>query len=344
MSVTSKPAVGAFTLVEMLVSIAVVSLLMLTVVGILSSATILTGESRKQIDADNEARAVFDRMTGDFNRMVNRTDVDYIFAKVSGSGATAGANDTFFFYSEAPALASTTSTSLQGTVALIGYNISSGYQLQRLGEGLILGSAPPYGMSFLTYPPSTSNPQPGTAGYVPSVASTFANSAWQPIVGTGTDTPPYSTGSTGSSSDFHVLGPDVFRLEFCFLLKPQFQSSGTLTPAAYTNDCAACFDSASGHAPLYGVGLNDVQAIVVAVAILDANSRKILTTANMATLTAALTDSQSGNLGATPPVLMSQTWKAELSPAQFSGALQTAVKNVRVYQRTFYLSPFLNNP
>ncbi len=64
----------------------------------------------------------------------------------------------------------------------------------------------------------------------------------------------------------------------------------------------------------------------------------------MATLTAALTDSQNSNLGASPPVLMSQTWKSELNPASFSGALQIAVKNVRVYQRAFYLGPLLNSP
>jgi prepilin-type N-terminal cleavage/methylation domain-containing protein len=354
MSTSSQAFKRAFTLVELLVSIAVVALLMTAVITILTSATALTGQSRKHIDADNEARMVFDRMAADFSRMVNRTDVDYIFAKVSGASSVAGANDTFFFYSEAPALANTTTVSLQNTVALIGYNVNSSYQLQRLGAGLALGAAPPNGMVFLTYSPVmptgpvTTNPPapPGTAAFPsPNSNSTFANAAWQPLVGTASDTPPYSSYSTGTNSDYHILGPDVFRLEFCFLLKPQMQSTGAVLPAIYSNNP---YDSRVGHTNLYGIGLQDVQAVVVAIAILDANSRKIVSAANLATLTAALTDSQQGpgpgSLQATPPVLMNQTWDGEISPANFSGALATVAPAVRIYQRTFYLGPFLSNP
>jgi len=352
MSASSKAFAGAFTLVELLVSIVIVTLLMGAVIAILTSATTLTGQSRKHVDADNEARMVFDRMAGDFSRMVSRTDVDYIFAKVSGASSTAGANDTFFFYSEAPALATTTTASLQNTVALIGYRINTSYQLERLGKGLVWGVAPSDGMVFLTYSPVattgpvTTNPppQPGTAAFTPLASSTLAGTS-SAYVGNSTDTPPYST---GTSPDFHVLGADVFRLEFCFLLKPQIQSNGTVSAATYSNTSAASYSNSSSapHTPLYGIGLNDVQAIVVTIAILDANSRKIISTANLATLTAALTDSDSptSNFKASPPILMAQTWDGEISPANFSGTLKAVAPAVRIYQRTFYLGPFLSNP
>lgn len=354
---TFRPASKrAFTLIELLVAMAVVVLLMTGVIAILTSATALSGQSRKHIDADNEARMVFDRMGADFSRMLKRADVDYIFSKTAGGSSTMGANDTCFFFSEAPSLAGTTTSSLQNSVALIGYNISSGYQLQRLGQGLVLGAAPAPGMIFLTYSPVTATPPPlpGTAGFAAPLASSTlggtsaGESPYNVYVGNSTDVPPYSS---GTSSDYHVLGPDVFRLEFCFLLKPQTASDGTVLPAVYSNQP---YDSRSSpgpaHVSTYGIGLNDVQAVVVAIAILDGNSRKILSPANLATLTAALTDSDysssgaAGNLAKAPPVLMAQTWDGEINPSNFSAPLKAVVPATRIYQRTFYLSPFLTNP
>jgi prepilin-type N-terminal cleavage/methylation domain-containing protein len=350
MTASTKAFRDAFSLIELLVSIAVVAVLLGTVIALLNTATSVTTQSKKHLDTDDEARMVFDRMAEDFNRLVNRTDVDYLFAKNQGAGPTVGANDAFFFYSEAPALATSTTLALQNSVALIGYRIDTSYNLDRLGKGLVLGSPPPDGMAFLTYFPVTTvpPPQPGTAAFVPpNSLSTFANPAWQPYVGTVSDTPPYSN---GSSADFHVLSADVFRLEFCFLLKPYKVTDGvTVKPSIYSN---YPYDIRAGHVNLstsgynmsYGVGLNDVQAVVVTIALLDANSRKIISISDLGKLAAALTDSDvpSGNLAASPPILMAQTWNGEISPSTFSGTLKAVAPAVRIYQRTFYLSTFLN--
>ncbi len=41
---------------------------------------------------------------------------------------------------------------------------------------------------------------------------------------------------------------------------------------------------------------------------------------------------------------MAQTWNNVLATAAFTGVLKAAAANVHVYQRTFYLGPYLNLP
>src|SRR5437879_1770459 len=87
---------AGFTLVEMLVSTAVLVLLILVVTQLVNSTALTATGSRKHTDADGQARMIFDRMANDFGRMVIRKDVDYLFTKQAG-------NDGMVFYSEAPA-------------------------------------------------------------------------------------------------------------------------------------------------------------------------------------------------------------------------------------------------
>ena len=68
--------VSAFTLAELLVSMGVLVLLVLLFTQLLNSAATVTILGHKRMDADSEARQVFDRMAIDFAQMVKRTDVD----------------------------------------------------------------------------------------------------------------------------------------------------------------------------------------------------------------------------------------------------------------------------
>src|SRR6476660_1712264 len=88
--------IAAFTLAEMLVAVAVLSLFLLFVVHLTDSTTTTTTNSSKHMDADSHARMIFDRMAIDFDKMLKRPDVDYVFLKQPG-------NDAMWFYSEAPA-------------------------------------------------------------------------------------------------------------------------------------------------------------------------------------------------------------------------------------------------
>src|SRR5690242_19189138 len=90
----ARQAHNAFTLVELLVSIAVLMMIILFVGQLVNSATTVTVNSGKLVDADNQARLIFAQMSSDFAAMVSRADVSYYFHSNKG-------NDEFYFYSQA---------------------------------------------------------------------------------------------------------------------------------------------------------------------------------------------------------------------------------------------------
>jgi prepilin-type N-terminal cleavage/methylation domain-containing protein len=100
----------AFTLVEMLVSVAVLVLILVFTAQMMNSTTISTGLSNKHGDADSQARMVFDRIARDFAGMPQRQDVDFLFEKQQSGNASTVSNDEIFFYSQAPAFTPWSST------------------------------------------------------------------------------------------------------------------------------------------------------------------------------------------------------------------------------------------
>ena len=391
---------GAFTLIELIVSMTVLTLLVLMVAELISGATAVTVGDRQHLDADSQARLTFDRLAIDIARMVRRPDVDYLFAKQTGSAM--GANDKMFFYSEAPAFYDGDPTKLQerSSVALLGYRINAAFQLERLGKLLTWDGLPgaasasaaatPGGVMFLTRPSAAVNPDP---------LSTLAGN-WPTTIGTSADNPPYS----GSDTDYHVLAEQVFRLEICYLLKPVLLNSGLYQAAAYagvpvanptdrknnltatappaaTDDSGSgynagsrwydvtdsrgyqCINNASGAAVWKALGMQDVAGIVVAIAVLDPASTKILpttsvmlngsrvTTPDMGTLISALADLPLANTAATsnttpdltisPQRLMAEAWNNEIVTATFAKTADipaAAAAQVRIYQRCFPLN------
>jgi len=330
-----------FTLVEMLVATAVLALLVVLFAQIMNGATAATSTSRRHMDADSQARMIFDRMANDFDKMFDRTDVDFVFAKQTG-------NDAMFFYSEAPSYFDNTSLAVtqQSNVALIGYriNISNALYpnipvLERLGKGLTWDGQTtsinsPGGVVFLT-----------ASGAIP-LATTTLNGNWTTIGTLTGSSGANSAYSDGTDSDYHVLSDQAFRLEFVFLLTDGTVSTIPVTnPGTATNlltavsdptttcDSAAgyavgsrwfnattgrgyiCTSAAAGAAAWNPIGIQDISAIIVGIAILDSNSRKIVsfTSTVAASMIGALTDPApsnptTGGLG-TSPVLMAQTWQ-----------------------------------
>lgn len=118
-------SVGGFTLIEMLVAVAILAMLVVLVAQMVGSVASGTAASGKHISADDEARLVFDRMAGDFSGMITRPDVNPLWVPKVG-------NDEIYFYSEAPAAYASTGTVSQ--VALIGYRVTTN-GLERLGQG-----------------------------------------------------------------------------------------------------------------------------------------------------------------------------------------------------------------
>jgi type II secretory pathway pseudopilin PulG len=378
----------AFTLVEMLVSIAVLVMLAFLIMELFNSATATATLSRKHIDADEEARAVLDRMGSDLARMVKRPDVNYIFYKNNGAGST-GSNDAMFFYSEGPGYISTSATSSgSSTMSLVGFRINpnnpfySGIPvMERLGENLTWGGTP-----------DATGTYPGGMVYLPNpVSALFTMTGWTPtLAGNWTYTlgyppgPPYVPQSAQyDMNHFQLLSDMVFRMEFCFLLKSGtyalpgnialtststvvtgttgYSNAPTAIPATLAQYVTANY--LTGAAPqsaadlagnVYGFPA-DLGGIVVTIAVLDNTSRKLLPVGGLSKLGAALNDSlplsQPSGINATPgdttlgdvyaaPTGTAQIWQSQIQQSGFAHSLnipQTALDQVRVYERTFYL-------
>jgi prepilin-type N-terminal cleavage/methylation domain-containing protein len=185
-----------FTLVELIVAIAVLSIIVIAAGYIVATASLVTAVNAMKINANTQARMVFDRMANDFSRMVKRNDADVIFWKASGgvdsTGNPLGANDAMYFYTEGASYFDsstfstvagyTTPTPQKNTISLVGYRVNNNpvssypsganpdyYQMERLGKALAWDGASynasasqqnslqPNFAVFLTYPPAGSD-------------------------------------------------------------------------------------------------------------------------------------------------------------------------------------------
>lgn len=267
-----------FTLVEMLAAMAVFVLLALMTAQLLRTAALTTANSTKHLNADGQARLVFDRMQMDLGRMLKRSDVHFEFDKAAG-------NDRFYFYSEAPGFfGAGVASPQQSDVSLIGYQVAS-HQLQRLGKGLA--------WSQVAFLPSTFTIAPGDA-------------------------------------DFHVLGAAVFRMEIAFLVR-QDDTSLLLTDTP----------------PAPGPAFQNLWAIVVAIAILDPDSQKIVSGYDglvsalpdfTGSRTLSLAAAASPGAAAVNPLM--DAWRTAVNDPAFARTAQIpaqAAAQVRTYQRVFSL-------
>ncbi|MGB8353241.1 MAG: prepilin-type N-terminal cleavage/methylation domain-containing protein [Chthoniobacteraceae bacterium] len=358
---------AGFTLVEMLVATVVLVLLVVLVSQLTNSAVLTTTNSRKHMDTDSQARTVFDRMASDFDKMVKRSDVDYIFYKNSpGPAGSPGVNDSFFFYSEAPGyFDNPPPLTAQGTASLVGYRVNNdnpyypGFPvLERLGKGLtwdgVTSGTTPGGPVFLTT--LSGSAIPASTGYLDGNWTTLGTAA--------------QNYSDGTDPDYHVLSDQVYRLEIAFLLTDGSTSSIPVTnPGSFTNNLSAsapptsssdntqhfapgsrwfdttggrgyiCTNSSTGAAVWNPIGIKDISAVIVTIAILDANSRKIIN--NATNMVGALRDPVPADFTTFPANVMAQSWLSAVNSGSFatnSGIPRTAASQVRIYQRYFYIN------
>ena len=101
--------VRGFTLLEMLVALAVLSMVVLLLFQTIGATSSSSAMMKRRLDMDAEARSIFDRMDADITSMVIRQDVDTLFLGLPQDGSgSADRNDQFYFYSQAPGYSGST--------------------------------------------------------------------------------------------------------------------------------------------------------------------------------------------------------------------------------------------
>ena len=278
-----RPGAGrAFTLVELLVALAVfalVSVLLLQIV--LFTGRAITADTGR-LDAAAQVRQFFDRLGADLAARPRRVDLGGIwFQKNDDPNNHAGVNDAIQFYSQTAGYNAARQLSLVsyrvGNAPAGSGQLSGAVCLERAAEGTVWAGSQP---QVLFLPLSA-----------PTVSST----------------------PTPAETNYDVLASGIFRLEFCLLLNTGSFRNTTIISVNSTVDYSS------------------VTALVVAVAVLDTQSRRLLSDAQLTTVSGLLKDCPAGS---TPM----PSWNAALDDSAFApGIPRTVLQNLRCYQRVFCL-------
>jgi type II secretory pathway component PulJ len=341
----------AFTLVEVLVSIIITALIVVLAGQLMKSATAIATSAGKHIDTDVQARAVLDRMAVDFAKMLKRTDVDYYIKAPIGYKNPNGhnntkhlktgqpGNDQIAFFSQVPGYYNNPPTNGLSPLSLVAYRINAGsttsqtyLQLERMGKGLLWNgvnnaNSDPYPIVFLP-------------GQIAAATGPWANNGvWYGAINN-------DNSAKSVDPDYAQIGPQVFRLEYYYLLK---DGSIKDVPVVSWNPDPSQTVSAKLNA------FADVEAIVVAIAVIDPASRLLLYNSATPTdpygrlfnLMSDMADFKNANgngVGAQKVGDLENQWNAAIQHAASTGTTYdgspfpaVAAAAIRVYNRYFDL-------
>jgi len=330
---------------ELLVSLAVMTIIVLMVAQLMNNAAATVRTGNKHIDTDTQARIVLDRMAVDFAKMLKRTDIDYYIkapvgyrnpnAHGKGQKLQSGqlGNDQIAVYSEVPGFYP--SVGSQSPVSLVAYRIDNNpasatyLQLQRMGKGLLWngvnnGTSPtsPYPIVFATG----------------QIVASCSNKC--PCTGTtGPWAGPWSAAicDSNSDSDYEAIGPGVFRLEYYYLLK-----DGSITDAPRVTGAVNWADSSQTLSAKLNA-FSDVEAIAVVIAVIDPASRGLVYPNGLFNLMSDMADFKNANgngNGAQKIGDVENNWNLAVQSAAQKGATSdgsafppAAASAVRIYNR-----------
>ena len=357
-TITSRQTRGGFTLVELLVSVVVLVIVIFMVSQLMSSTAAITRTGNKHIDTDTQARVVFDRMALDFAQMLRRTDIDYYVKQRSGynghgngHGWGQGKNgdkgsDQIAFFSAVPGYyPSGDPAGAHSPISLVAYRVNESTQswaagsygrLERMAKGLHWAGVDDNNATNAPYPIIFA-PGQVTAGTGP-----WGNQQWQAAIKND------NAQSTSFDADYEVIGPGVFRFEYFYLLK-----NGRVTDWPWdrwedTINRQKISDSPS-------IGLSQVEAIGVAIAVMNPEARALIQAAASANaaygditdIAADLADFKNANgIGNAGKKIgdMENKWKAVVESIAQTGQTpsnrlipQEAAKGIRIYSRYFDL-------
>jgi hypothetical protein len=287
-------------------------------------------------------------MATDFAKMLKRTDVDYYVKaplgyknpKAHGKGlhlkSGEPGNDQIAFFSEVPGYYPAGSSS---PVSLVAYRVNAGsttsasyLKLERMGKGLlwnglkIQNQNDPYPMVFLP-------------GQIAAGTGPWAQQ-WYAAVNNDNN-------AKSSDSDYETIGPNVFRLEYYYLLK-----DGTITDAPRITGTVNWGDSSQTLSAKLNA-FSDVQSVAVAIAVVDPGTRSLLYDANtpgdpywrLFNLVSDMADFKNANgngIGAQKVGDLENNWNLAVQSAAKTGTTANgsafppaAASAIRIYNRYF---------
>src|SRR4029077_9197797 len=121
---------------------------------------------------------------------------------------------------------------------------------------------------------------------------------------------PAATSSSASDTAYEAIGPQVFRFEYCYLLR----SNGSLSITPPTD-------------------ISGIAAIIADIAVIDSKSKVLLTNTQITSLAGQLSDYAAGMA----PGQLRNSWQNTLNA--ITTLPRPAISGIRVYERFFYLSP-----
>src|SRR5438874_65827 len=287
---------AAFTLIEIIVSVAVLLLLVVLFGQMVNRATAITRVDSRHVDTDSQARAVLDKIAADIGRMVKRTDVDYYVKQPTGynghgNGHAYGhkvqtgqqGSDQITFFCQTPGYpeSGTFTAAQQGPIALVAYRINEDstqpayLRLERMAKGMLWNSV------------SNNSNLNNQSTKLPLVflPQTIAGMGkpWYAAVNSDTT-------SSSQDPEYETIGPDVFRLEYYYLLKNGAVKGEPWDVTVRTTQSTINTVRLSGTDYWAPIGLGDVQAIAVAVAVIDRANRSLVNSVSSTALSDLASD------------------------------------------------------
>lgn len=306
-----RGATAAFTLIELMVSIAVLGLLGGMVMQLLGSASRLTSNSRKIGDCDTEARFVLDQISADLARRVRRPDVDAYVAKLKG-------DDRLYFFSETPGYSPSLAAQNRSTVSLVGYRVrppstaGGSYILQRYARALPWTSTSnDKAMPFVVL---TGNPPQ------PLAATTLAGIS---LDGSGGSFPRVLGQETSEDLYYQTVGENIVRFEISLLRKPNMSDPNSPVAARLIND-------ADIPGELSRFGFSNISALIITIAVVDSESKMRITPSLVDSL--ALQDTNPTDF----PLYPLDQWNRSFL-AKANSLPKTLTGGIRFYQRIVQL-------
>jgi prepilin-type N-terminal cleavage/methylation domain-containing protein len=313
-----------FTLLEMIVAMAVLTLAMVMVAQITSNTVTTTQQSHREMDVSFQARSVLDRLSANLNSATTTGGMTIAVIKNMTTNSGGKHNDGLAFIASArpkndPSTSSSTSNIRCTTV---------GYRINMANDptmGISGGKAPmlSWGSEPLVFPTS------GVAG----ASSGGQTDMYKTLLSTATAT-------QSGSGQFDTLAPNIFRFEVSLLLNDGSivgQSQANIpydknfpAPAAGVYYLSLAKENSSPSGPQ-----TYVKALIVGIAGLSGDLRQIVGSSKLANLADALVDP---NDGQTPLEAWDYTSASGQNVRTTLSKLSAPVPvNMRVYQRYYYL-------